>query len=104
MKRLVRLKHGWLELDIRTYRQLPRFFRRVARFPGGYTVLLTRYGSDGWSVGDPESPWEIWSAGTDTKLETMLVDFVGITLEEADTIVAETIAEWHRRDPDADGQ
>jgi hypothetical protein len=40
MKRLVKLKQGWLELDIRTYRQIPRFIRR-RRFPD-YDILLTR--------------------------------------------------------------
>jgi hypothetical protein len=99
MKRLVKLNQGWLELDIRTYPQIPRFMRR--RRPGDYHVLLTRYGSDGWSVGDPEYPVELWMAGYGSKLAAVLAEFAGITPDEAETIAAETIAEWKRRDPDA---
>lgn len=99
MKRLVKLTQGWLELDIRTYRQIPRFLWR--RRPGDYHVLLTRYGSDGWSVGDPEYPVSVWMAARGSKLPVLLVEFAGLTPDEAETIAAETIAEWKRRDPDA---
>jgi len=100
MKRLVKLKQGWLELDIRTYRQIPRLIRR-RRLPGDYHVLLTRYDSDGWSVGDPEHPVTLWMAGRGSKLAGVLAEFAGITANEAERIAAETIAEWKRRDPDA---
>jgi hypothetical protein len=100
MKRLVKLKQGWLELDIRTYRQFP-LWRRRRRLPGGYSVMLTRYGSDGWSVGDPEFPVKYWMAGAGLKLSSVLAEFAGISPDEAETIVTETLDEWKRRDPDA---
>jgi hypothetical protein len=100
MKRLVKLSQGWLELDIRTFRRVPRLVRR--RWPPcGYTVLVTRFGSDGWSVGDREFPVQMWVAGTGSKLRVALVDFAGVTPSEGEKIAAATIAEWKRRDPDA---
>ena len=67
-------------------------------------MLLTRYGSDGWSVGDPEYPVRYWMAGTGSKLVAVLADFAGITTDEAEAVAAETITEWKRRDPDATAQ
>lgn len=40
-------------------------------------------------------------AGTGSSLAAVLADFAGITRDEAETIAAETIAEWKHRDPDA---
>jgi hypothetical protein len=102
MKRLVKLNQGSLELDMRTYRNsgMPRILRRTA-FPAGYQVTVTRYGSDGWSVGDPEDPQGRWAAGAGSKLSSFLVDFAGMEPDEAEKVATETIAEWKRQDPDA---
>jgi hypothetical protein len=71
--------------------------RRLA-VPDGYGVIVTRYASDGWSVGDPDSPGVGWRAGTGSELSAFLVEYTGITPEEAEAIAEETIAEWKRRD------
>jgi hypothetical protein len=104
MKRLVKLDEGWVELDIRTYRKAGRLVRRLmGGAPRGYSVLITRFASDGWSVGDPEYPVQSWRSNRSESgtLADVLAEVAEISSGQAGAIVAETMAEWKRRDPGA---
>jgi hypothetical protein len=93
MKRLAQTSSGWVELNLRR-NPYPRFLRGRRGF-GGYGVLVTPFGTDGWATHDEVG----WLSG-DPKDGMSLTEFVAqvsaIPLTEAEQIVAESVARWEQ--------
>ncbi|HXK14200.1 MAG TPA: hypothetical protein VNH45_06660, partial [Gaiellaceae bacterium] len=89
----------WIELEFVAHpggRLLSRM--RVLR---GFSVLITPFGSDGWSRAD-EVGWLSAAPPGGKTLDQFLAEVVGIPHAEADQIATESVDQWNRRSAGSD--
>jgi hypothetical protein len=94
MKQIVETTAGWVELEFRA-NPGGKLAKRVG-IVGGYGVLVTPFDSDGWSTAD-EVGWLSEAPKDQQSLGEFLANVISVPLDEAESLAAESVAEWQDR-------